>query len=444
LIDIKGFVLRLVGSSKEKFAPSKSFTSNVFTLMTGTAIAQAISFGVSPVLTRLYRPDEFGVFALFIGISSTVSVISAGRYEFAIVLPEKDEDAINILILSVVLVISVSVACLFILLLIRYFLVDSYVSGKFKDWLYYIPCYVVVAGAYQCFNLWNNRINNFGYISLSKIALGFCTALISVILGYYTIGVNGLIQGALLGQASATAILCWYTLREKKFNFKSIDVEGMKVVARRYSNFPKINVFHALIDNLNSSGIIFVIVYYFGAAIVGYYSFMMRIIQAPMGLVSSSVMQVFYQKASETYAGGGDLTGLIKRLMKRLAVLALFPALILLTAGPLLFRVVFGSKWEIAGIYAQIMTPYMYLYFMAVPLTIIPFILNKQMQSLLVSAIGNMMFFFSVIVGATIYNDIKASLIIYSVSYILYFIAYREWIISIIHSGRYRNYPAIK
>jgi O-antigen/teichoic acid export membrane protein len=412
--------------------------------MTGTAIAQAISFGVSPFLTRLYRPDEFGVFALFIGISSTVSVISAGRYEFAIVLPEKDEDAINILILSVVLVISVSVACLFILLLIRYFLVDSYVSGKFKDWLYYIPCYVVVAGAYQCFNLWNNRINNFGYISLSKIALGFCTALISVILGYYTIGVNGLIQGALLGQASATAILCWYTLREKKFNFKSIDVEGMKVVARRYSNFPKINVFHALIDNLNSSGIIFVIVYYFGAAIVGYYSFMMRIIQAPMGLVSSSVMQVFYQKASETYAGGGDLTGLIKRLMKRLAVLALFPALILLTAGPLLFRVVFGSKWEIAGIYAQIMTPYMYLYFMAVPLTIIPFILNKQMQSLLVSAIGNMMFFFSVIVGATIYNDIKASLIIYSVSYILYFIAYREWIISIIHSGRYRNYPAIK
>jgi O-antigen/teichoic acid export membrane protein len=163
-----------------------------------------------------------------------------------------------------------------------------------------------------------------------------------------------------------------------------------------------------------------------------------------MGLVSSSVMQVFYQKASETYLGGGDLIDLIKRLMKRLAVFALFPALLLLAAGPSLFRVVFGSKWEIAGIYAQIMTPYMYLYFMTVPLTIIPFILNNQMQSLLVSTIGNMIFFFSVIVGATIYNDIKASLLIYSLSYILYFIAYRGWIISIIHSGRYLNNKAIK
>lgn len=371
-----------------------------------------------------------------------VSVISTGRYEFAIVLPEKDEDAVHILILSVILVIAVSVACFFILFLVRYFSVDSYVPGKFKDWLYYIPCYVVVAGAYQCLNLWNNRIKQFKHISLSRITLGFCTALISVILGYYSICVNGLIQGALLGQASATAILCWYTLRENNINFKFFDFERMKEVARRYSNFPKINVFHALIDNLNSSGIIFIIVYYFGAAILGYYSFMMRIIQAPMGLVSSSVMQVFYQKASETYMGGGDLAGLIKGLMKRLAVIALFPGLILLAAGPLLFRGVFGNKWEIAGIYAQIMTPYMYLYFIAVPLTVIPFILNKQMQSLLVSAVGNMIFFFSVIVGATFYNDIKASLLIYSISYILYFIAYWAWIISITYSSRFHNNTA--
>jgi len=39
------------------------FTRNVLTLMTGTAIAQAIPVAISPILTRLY---SWGVLALFV------------------------------------------------------------------------------------------------------------------------------------------------------------------------------------------------------------------------------------------------------------------------------------------------------------------------------------------------------------------------------------------
>ena len=73
----------------------------------------------------------------------------------------------------------------------------------------------------------------------------------------------------------------------------SISIAKLKEVAERYSSFPKINVIHVLIDALSASGIIFIIAYYFGSAVVGYYSFMMRIIQAPAGLVSSSVIAGF-------------------------------------------------------------------------------------------------------------------------------------------------------
>ena len=42
------------------------FTKNVLTLMTGTTIAQAIPIAISPILTRLYSPEDFWIFALCI------------------------------------------------------------------------------------------------------------------------------------------------------------------------------------------------------------------------------------------------------------------------------------------------------------------------------------------------------------------------------------------
>jgi len=73
----------------EKFiTKSKSdFKKNVLTLMAGTTIAQAIPIAISPILTRLYTPEEFGLFALFLAIVSIFGVVATMRYEMAIVQP---------------------------------------------------------------------------------------------------------------------------------------------------------------------------------------------------------------------------------------------------------------------------------------------------------------------------------------------------------------------
>ena len=49
-----------------KLKPKSEFAKNVLTLMTGTTIAQAIPIAISPILTRLYTPEDFGVFNLMI------------------------------------------------------------------------------------------------------------------------------------------------------------------------------------------------------------------------------------------------------------------------------------------------------------------------------------------------------------------------------------------
>ena len=101
-----------------RLKPKSEFARNVLTLMTGTTIAQAIPIAISPILTRIYTPEDFGIFALYMSMASILSVVATGRYELAIMLPKKDEDAINIVALSLIISFLVS----FIALLIVFFL----------------------------------------------------------------------------------------------------------------------------------------------------------------------------------------------------------------------------------------------------------------------------------------------------------------------------------
>ena len=74
-----------------------SFAGDVLKLVSGTTLAQAIGILITPILTRLYAPEAFGTLALFTSITSILSVIACMRYELAIMLPESDEEAANLL-----------------------------------------------------------------------------------------------------------------------------------------------------------------------------------------------------------------------------------------------------------------------------------------------------------------------------------------------------------
>jgi O-antigen/teichoic acid export membrane protein len=79
-----------------RLKPKSEFGRNVLTLMTGTTIAQSIPVAITPILTRLYTPEDFGLLAVFVALTAILGSIANGRYELAIMHPEKDEESINI------------------------------------------------------------------------------------------------------------------------------------------------------------------------------------------------------------------------------------------------------------------------------------------------------------------------------------------------------------
>ena len=85
--------------NKLKF--KSKFSLNIMTLMLGTTVAQAIPIIISPILTRIYSPEEFGLLILFMSIVSILSVIVSLRYERAIIQPLDDEDAISLVVILI-------------------------------------------------------------------------------------------------------------------------------------------------------------------------------------------------------------------------------------------------------------------------------------------------------------------------------------------------------
>ena len=100
-----------------KLKPKSEFSRNVLTLMTGTTIAQAIPIAISPILTRIYTPEEFGIFALYMAFISIGAAIVTGKYEMAILLPKRNEYAKYLVVISIFLT-----TCFSILLYIFYYI----------------------------------------------------------------------------------------------------------------------------------------------------------------------------------------------------------------------------------------------------------------------------------------------------------------------------------
>jgi len=141
----------LIDYFNRKFPPD-GFARNVFDLMTGAVLAQIIYAAISPVLTRLYSPEEFGALALFTSIIMVVVVVFSWRYDLAVVLPEKKEDAANLLVLSILLALFMSALSTIFILIFKNQIVDLLGMPSLADWLWAMPICLLAISVYQPLN----------------------------------------------------------------------------------------------------------------------------------------------------------------------------------------------------------------------------------------------------------------------------------------------------
>ena len=327
---------------------NSNFNINVLTLLTGTTIAQAIPIAISPILTRIFTPEDFGIFALFAAIAAIFGVISNGRYELAIMLPDNEEDAINIAALALLISFAVSGFLLIVIIFFNFFFSEFFLNQEILLWLYFVPLSVFLMGLWNILNYFNTRNKKYKNIANATILKSIILALAQIGFGFLKSGAFALIIGQLLSQFFGNTKLFLNIIKDKALLSK-ISKSNMLFLSKKYKDFPKYNAPAALADTFTFKLPPLMLPKIFGLVISGYFFLAQRIVSIPSALIGKSISQVFFQEISEKKSANLKVWPIYVDTIKKLTIIGLPCTILIYISSPLLFEIIFGDQWRISG-----------------------------------------------------------------------------------------------
>ncbi|WP_433955735.1 lipopolysaccharide biosynthesis protein [Janibacter indicus] len=345
-------------------------------LATGATVAQALPVALSPILTRIYSPSDFGVLALFVAVTTVAGSIATGRYEMAIMIADREEDAANLTCLCVALSAVSSVVLAIPLIIFSGPIAATMSSPDVGPWLLLAPLTVFFIGFFNALNYYNSRHKRFDSIARATASKSFLTVASQLALGAAGARPGGLVVGQALGALASNGVLL-KNARYLAADFKPSRAR-MSTLAHRYRRFPILGMPGILANNLATQSTTFLLSSLFSIATVGYYSLVQRVLGLPSMIVGQAVSQVFFQAATEER----QLTGVSIRSYRAttLKLVALGSPIfgVGYLASPSIFRMAFGAEWQIAGEYARILAPLFFVRFVTVGVSTVGSVFEKQ------------------------------------------------------------------
>lgn len=353
------------------------FFSNVLKLVSGSAIAQILGILLIPLITRLYSPDDFGVFQLFLSISGILVIFSCLSYQLAIMLPKEDEDSANILALCCILITIISGISVGIFLIFSDWIGMILNTPEISQYLVYVPLVVFLDGLFIALTYWLSRKKQFGLIATAQVVNSISGKGIQIGIGMYAASAFGLIIGVTVSYAASVAVIV-RSIYEDLPLFKKVTWDHIRNLAIRYKKFPLLTSWSLGANTLSTNIAPLLLAYYFTPEIVGYFAVANMVVFLPMGLLGSATSQVFFQKACDEKNKTGSVAHIVREIQLRLISIGMFPMFVLMIIGADLFAFVLGSQWAVAGQYAGILAPWLLFVFIASPLSTIFAVLERQ------------------------------------------------------------------
>ena len=378
---------------------NSEFNKNIIILLTGTGIATVLPVAVSPILTRLYTPEDMGTLAVFVGVCLVLGAIINARYELAILLPEDDLEAVSIFSLSFVIN---CIGTLIISILLFFFgdlLVGLLENPELSDWLFLIPITVFLIGLMNTLNTFNNRLKKFKDIATAAILKSVALVITQLGLALLYAGPLGLIVSEFISRLFANLRL--YKNVRSKYNFYELfSFSKLWSVVKRYKKFPLLDV-PATLCNLSSFHMIsLMMTSYFSASIAGYFFLTQRVLASPVTLLANAVSDVFKEKAARDYKNLGHAKEVFKSTFVKLLTMSSGVSILLYFLVEFVFSLVFGTDWAVSGLYAKILIPMLFFRFISVPLSYMFYIGEKQHLNLLLQAF----LLFGIVVSFLLFN----------------------------------------
>ena len=278
-------------------ALKNKFLRNFLVLSSATSVAQLIAIACSPIITRLYTPEDFGVQAIFSTILSQCLILSCLRYEWAIPLPKQKDNAVALTLGCVVLTMMTSSLITCITFLGRHRISSFLKLEHLNEFLYLcLGPTILIASLYQIFNYWNIREENFLLIARTKVFQSLGSTSGQIILGILNFGPYGLIAGTILNSSIGTFRLLQNFLKREKRLIQQVTHQLIKNNLREHVDFPRISVWSSFINSASLNAPTILLSFLYGLDVVGSFSLAQKLINLPVNLLGGSIFQVFLSK----------------------------------------------------------------------------------------------------------------------------------------------------
>jgi len=335
---------------------SGSFLRHLAILGSGTALAQAIPILASPILTRLYSPDDFAMLAIFMAVVGIFTPIICGKYEVALVLPKSQVQAQHLLGIALYFTFIISLILAIAFAFSGPDLLSFLHADKLGRWIFAVPVAMLLTGIFTAANYYANRNKDYSLMSKARVVRALLTTSIGIIAGILGSHFSGLLTGFFAGLACASGyIIIRYRMlpiiRLLKWS------KAKKLLLCKYRQYPIYDGATGLLNGLTLSLPVIFLSRYFPESVVGYFSLVLRVSLTPVSFISASVSQINLKKVVDLINNGKSPIPFLLKLTALLTTIILVPSIVIIVWGPKLFALIFGSTWETAGEYARIMMP---------------------------------------------------------------------------------------
>lgn len=326
-----------------------NFVLNISKLMSGTIVAQLITFAALPVLARIYSKEAFGLLALFSAVVMFISSFATLKYDTALLLPKEDQDAYALLKLSNIVTIFITSISVLILSLPISFL------GQYNDMAFLVGLGVLFNINYNNSALWNNRYNCFNYTAISKVLQAFFIFLFQFLF-YRFFSLKGLIVGNLIG-LSISGLYLIYTRKSNWKIYCNITIKDMKFQAKRYIDFPKYFTLSNAILSFSAHLPIFVFAKYMSLTQVGLYAIALKIIEQPVNLIASSMRSVILGEMVKKKRENKPILKWYRKLQLILFLISCMVSLFIMLFIGWFIDMFLGKDWSSVALYSKCLIP---------------------------------------------------------------------------------------
>ncbi|MBC2371796.1 oligosaccharide flippase family protein [Listeria booriae] len=359
---------------------------NFLVLLTGNTLGQLVTLAISPVLTRIYTPDDFGLFSVYTSLLVILLSFSTLCLEKAVPLENVTANVKQLIIMSglSVILVALIVAILGLTPWSLYTIYD--VDTTYLNTLL-LSLGLVFAGIYQVMSYHLLADQRYKKLSNSKLiqSIGngmsqFAISPVKVANGF------GLIIGDVIGRGLTIIYVSWDFFKNTRCI--PIQLPQMMELLKKYKNFPLFSTWSTFLNVLSTQLIFLMLIRLYGVEITGYFSLTQKSIGMPVTLIGGAISQIFYSESSRFYENNANK---VLYLYLKIIKWSFITGFIIFTSfafiSPFIFSLVFGSQWEFSGeLYRSLIFLYI-IQFTMLPVSQILYVTGHQKGQLFIDGL---------------------------------------------------------